>query len=100
MLADSVEAAGRTLADPTPARLATMIHNLVMARVTEGELDECNLTFAETRIIESAFQRVLAGIVHRRPKYPGRAVPPPDDEVVTGPTPGDRTEEPVSGGVD
>jgi cyclic-di-AMP phosphodiesterase PgpH len=77
MLADSVEAAGRTLADPTAARLTTMIHNLVMDRVTEGQLDESDLSFAETRLIEDAFLRVLLGLVHRRPQYPGGAVPPP-----------------------
>ena len=106
MLADSVEAAGRTLADPTPARLATMIHNLVMGRVTDGELDECNLTFAETRLIENAFQRVLTGIVHRRPKYPGAAVPPPEDEKPDEKSDGeepseeDPAEETVPGSVD
>jgi putative nucleotidyltransferase with HDIG domain len=105
MLADATEAAARTLSDPTPSRISTMIHNLVMERVMEGQLDECDLTFAETKLIEDAFLRVLAGIVHRRPQYPGRTVPPPvleeGEEEPAEEAPEDRAEEEtVRGGID
>ena len=80
MLADATEAASRSLGDPTSARIKTLIHKLAMDRLTEGQLDHCELSFAEIRVIEEAFLRVLAGIVHRRPRYPGAiSATAPDD---------------------
>lgn len=70
MLADSVEAATRSLSDPTPARVESTIHRIAEKKLGDGQLDECGLTLAEVRIIEDSFARVLAGIFHRRPRYP------------------------------
>jgi len=70
MLADSVEAATRSLTDPTPARVESAIRRISRRKLSDGQLDECGLTLLEVRTIEDSFIRVLAGIFHRRPRYP------------------------------
>jgi len=81
MLADSVEAATRSLSDPTPSRVEGTIRKISRKKLDDEQLDECGLTLKEVRRIEESFIRVLSGIFHRRPKYPnvirrgGRAVP-------------------------
>ncbi len=74
MLADSVEAASRVLGDVTPARLANFVHEMIENRRQDGQLDECNLTFRDLRLIEEAFVRVLVAARHRRIEYPGAKV--------------------------
>ncbi|MGI6576112.1 MAG: HD family phosphohydrolase [bacterium] len=70
MLADSVEAAVRSLARPNPCRIEGLVHKLVKERLHDGQLDECDLTFRDLDAIASAFIRVLAGIFHTRIEYP------------------------------
>ena len=70
MLSDSVEAATRSLSDPTPARVEATIHKITQKKLSDRQLDECGLTLKEVRLIEESFVRVLAGIFHRRPRYP------------------------------
>jgi hypothetical protein len=70
MLADAVEAAVRTIEDPTPQRLEQTIEDLIRKRFEEGELDECPLTVKDLTMIRSAFLGVLIGIYHTRVKYP------------------------------
>ncbi|MCS7190149.1 MAG: HD domain-containing protein [Fimbriimonadales bacterium] len=69
MLADTVEAASRVLGDVTPARLANFVHEMVEMRRQDGQLDECNLTFRDLKLIEEAFVRVLVASRHRRVEY-------------------------------
>lgn len=71
MLADSVEAASRTLENPTHKRLENLIGSIVDARRDDGQLDETNLTFADIDVIKDALLNVLMGIYHVRVKYPG-----------------------------
>lgn len=70
MLADSIEAAARTLDEPTPARLQAIVRNIVQKKFSDGQLDECNLTLKEIAKIERAFNRILLGIYHQRIDYP------------------------------
>ena len=70
MLADSVEAATRSLSDPTPARIESTIRSISTMKLSDGQLDECGLTLKEVRLVEDSFIRVLAGIFHRRPRDP------------------------------
>jgi hypothetical protein len=72
MLADTVDAATRTLDDPSPARLATFVHELTMQKMVGGQFDECDLSFADLRLIEEAFVRVLITRFHSRVRYPGQ----------------------------
>ena len=70
MMADSVEAASRTLVDPTPARIRSLVENIIKGIYAERQLDETELTFRDlSRIIES-FSRILTGIFHQRIAYP------------------------------
>lgn len=70
MLADAVESASRTLAEPTPERIRALIEKLVSIRVEEGQLDECGLTFRDLDVVKSQFAHVLTGLYHHRIDYP------------------------------
>jgi hypothetical protein len=71
MLADALEAAVRTIEEPTPQRIEDLVNDLVKKRLDEGELDECPLTMADLKEIKAAFVNVLVGIYHTRVRYPG-----------------------------
>lgn len=70
MLADAVEAASRTLHDPTAARIQGMVQKIVNNIFIDGQLDECELTLKDLHLIAKSFNRVLAGIYHQRIDYP------------------------------
>lgn len=78
MLADTVEAACRTLDKPSTSRLEKFIHQLVMSKHEHQQLDNSNLTFRELSIIEESFVSILAGYYHTRIEYPDQKDP---DEV-------------------
>lgn len=70
MLADSVEAASRTVDEPTPARVRNLVRKISSAKFDSGELEGCDLTLRDLHLIEESFTRVLLGIYHRRVAYP------------------------------
>jgi hypothetical protein len=70
MLADSAEAASRTLEDPKPARIRSLVRRIITSKFEAGELDDCDITLRELHLIEDSFTRVLTGIFHRRIVYP------------------------------
>ncbi|MEE4255093.1 MAG: HDIG domain-containing metalloprotein [Desulfuromusa sp.] len=70
MLADAVEAASRTLSDPTPARIQGMVKKLINNIFIDGQLNECDLTLKDLNLIAKSFNRVLAGSFHQRVDYP------------------------------
>ncbi len=69
MLADGIEAAGRTLSDPSPDRIQGMVQKMINKVFSSGELDECDLTLRDLHNIAKAFSRVLSGIYHQRIAY-------------------------------
>lgn len=72
MMADSVEAASRTLGDnPAPAQIKGMIDRLTDSIVSDGQLDDCDITLREIQLVKASFFKVLAGIFHHRIDYPG-----------------------------
>jgi len=71
MLADTVEAASRTLPNPNLQRISALVENLIEKRFQEGELDECDITLRELNKIKDAFIHILMGIHHLRIEYPG-----------------------------
>ena len=71
MIADAVEAASRTLEDPSPARLKGVIRQIIDYIFLDGQLDECDLTLRDLEGISQSFLRVLMGIYHHRVSYPG-----------------------------
>lgn len=70
MLADCVEAASRTLVNPTPDRIQGLVQNLINRIFTDGQLDECELTLKNLHEIAKSFNRILNGIFHHRVDYP------------------------------
>jgi cyclic-di-AMP phosphodiesterase PgpH len=70
LLADCVEAASRTLADPTAARIQGMVQKIINNIFIDGQLDECELTLKNLHEIARSFNRILAGIYHHRIDYP------------------------------
>mgnify|MGYP003681894555 CR=1 FL=1 len=74
LLADAVEAASRTLPEPSPARLRSLVYELTMKKLLDGQLDESPVTLTDLAKAEKSFVRVLAAIFHSRVKYPGTLV--------------------------
>lgn len=75
MLADTVEAACRTLDKPSVSRLEKFIHQLIMSKFEHGQLENSDLTFGELNIIEKSFVTILAGYYHSRIEYPDQKDP-------------------------
>jgi hypothetical protein len=73
MIADSVEAASRTLDDPKPARVRSLIKRIIADKYQSGQLSESSLTLADLQKIEDAFVLVLIGVFHGRIDYPDLA---------------------------
>ncbi|QHI68852.1 HD family phosphohydrolase [Tichowtungia aerotolerans] len=70
MLADSCEAASRSLDKPTPVRISNLISDIFDSRLRDGQLDECNLTLAELHTIKESFVFSLTNMLHGRVAYP------------------------------
>ncbi len=70
MLADTVESASRVLVEPTPARIESLIEELTMKRLLDGQLDESGLTLQEVRTVQESLAKSLTAVYHGRVKYP------------------------------
>jgi len=70
MLADSVEAAARTLVNPDHERIVDLIEEIVSAKVDDRQLDESPLTFADLNAIKRSLVSTLTGMFHQRLRYP------------------------------
>lgn len=69
MLADSIEAAARTLSDHSADRIQGMVQKLINKIFASGQLNECELTLQDLHRIAKSFTRVLTGIYHQRIAY-------------------------------
>ncbi|UCE99661.1 MAG: HDIG domain-containing protein [Planctomycetota bacterium] len=90
MLADSVEGAVRTLAEPTPTRIEAVVHNMAMKRLQDGQFDECDLSLRELSRIETSISKTLAAHHHARIPYPK----PPDETEEPAPNESNLAKEP------
>ena len=70
MLADSTEAAVRSLKEPSKENIEEMIRNVIKGKLQDRQLEECNLTFKDLNIIAHAFSSIMMGIFHERIEYP------------------------------
>ncbi|WP_027727782.1 HD family phosphohydrolase [Treponema sp. C6A8] len=70
MLADTVEAACRTLKSPSVPRLEAFVTQLINGKIEHKQLDNCPLTFRDVKRIKEAFVQILAGYYHSRIEYP------------------------------
>jgi putative nucleotidyltransferase with HDIG domain len=73
MLADVVEAASRTMANPTPSRIQKYVQDLINKIFSDGQLDNCELTLKDLHNIAKSFNKILSGIYHHRIEYPEQA---------------------------
>ncbi|HEY3309345.1 MAG TPA: HDIG domain-containing protein [Desulfuromonadaceae bacterium] len=100
MLADCVEAASRTLVNPTPDRIQGTVQKIINNIFIDGQLDECELTLKNLHEIAKSFNRILNGIFHQRIDYsepvyksnPGKKSVPVDQKATNDQT------KPVNGG--
>jgi putative nucleotidyltransferase with HDIG domain len=92
MLADKVEAACRTIKEPSEERMRAMIQQIVNGVMNDGQLVDCPLTLKELYVIADVFTNVLMGIHHHRIEYPstraissggGRLPPVPKQGTIT-----------------
>lgn len=72
MLADSVEAAVRSLNNKNPVAVEQMIRKLVNIKLEDNQLSDANITFKEIEIIIQSFLKTFSAIYHERIKYPGQ----------------------------
>nr|WP_321116877.1 HDIG domain-containing metalloprotein [Clostridium sp.] len=70
MLADSVEAAVRSINDPTKGKIEEMVNNIIKDKLHSGQLDNCDLTLKDLEKIRKCFLKALYGIYHQRVEYP------------------------------
>ena len=71
MIADSSEAAARTVEEPTPGKLRNMVDMIIGRLRDDGQFDECDITLRDLRVVAESFVKVLMGIHHHRIAYPG-----------------------------
>ncbi len=76
MLADQVEAASRSIANPTPSRIRGLVQNLINKIFSDGQLDNCELTLKDLHEIAKSFTKILTAMYHYRIEYPDNR---PDD---------------------
>ena len=72
MLADSIEAAVRSLDVKDPVKVEEMVRRIVGAKINDNQLSESNITFKEVEIIINSFLKTFGAIYHERIKYPGQ----------------------------
>ncbi|MGI6122766.1 MAG: HD family phosphohydrolase [Acetivibrionales bacterium] len=70
MLADSVEAAVRSLPEKTPGKTEGLVRKIIKDKLDDDQLSRCDLTLKDLSIIADSFTQVLSGVYHERPEYP------------------------------
>jgi putative nucleotidyltransferase with HDIG domain len=74
-IADSVEAAVRSLRNPTLEQIDSMVHKIIKSRLDDGQFNECDLTLKELDKIAKTLNETLLGIFHSRIEYPSELAP-------------------------
>ena len=69
-IADSVEAAVRSMKEPTPDKIRKIIRSIIQDRVQDEQFDECDISIKELKMIENVLGETLNGIFHNRIEYP------------------------------
>ena len=81
MIADSIEAASRTLDDPSEESLAALVDRIVFNKYSQFQFEECGITQGQLTAVKEAFVSYLKGMLHRRVAYPeegdGKGEPQP-----------------------
>ena len=69
-IADSVEAAVRSLSHPTPAQIEDLVRSIIAEKLQDGQLNDCDITLKELDIVANTLCESLNGIFHSRIEYP------------------------------
>jgi putative nucleotidyltransferase with HDIG domain len=72
MMADAVEAASRSMESPTPAHIRKRVHDILMEKLLDRQMEQSGLTLTDIGKTEDAFVRILTSMFHSRVKYPGQ----------------------------
>ena len=80
MLADSTEAAVRSIKDPTKEKIEDMVNNIINDKLSSGQLNNCDLTLKDIEKIRICFLTTLNGIYHQRIEYPKEKIKDLDKE--------------------
>lgn len=70
MIADSCEAACRSLDEPTPQKIQAMVDKIINKLFTDGQFDECDITLMRLKTISQTYTRILVALHHSRIEYP------------------------------
>src|SRR6059036_3501215 len=83
-LADTVESASRSLEKPTPQKIEALVNELIEERISDRQLDDCDLTLGELKVIANRFRFTLLSMLHTRIAYPkaGHRPAVPRDEIL------------------
>ncbi|QTU82818.1 HDIG domain-containing protein [Carnobacteriaceae bacterium zg-C25] len=69
-IADSVEAAARSMSQPTQESIISLVQSTIRSRIIDGQFDECPITMKDLKIVEESLISGLSGTYHNRVKYP------------------------------
>ncbi|MCH7727540.1 MAG: HDIG domain-containing protein, partial [Planctomycetes bacterium] len=72
MLADACESTSRTLEEPSPARLESLVAELSLKRLMDGQFDDCGITLKELHTVQESLVKTLTAVYHSRVKYSGQ----------------------------
>jgi membrane-associated HD superfamily phosphohydrolase len=89
-LADSIESASRSLKRPTPQKIEQMIETIIEQRISDRQLDECDLTLSEIWEIADSFKSTISSMLHRRIAYRDEDEEPATNPLIAAPAAPDR----------
>jgi len=98
MLADSTEAAARSLKEKTPMAIQEIVEGVVNKSFSEGQLNECDLTLKDLNEIAKEFSKILIGIYHQRIEYPKETLKTEKSEELAGNDTEEKENSDKSGG--
>jgi len=70
MVCDTCEGAVRALSEPTPGRVESTVHQMMMERLNDGQFDDCDITLKDLKLVEASVVKSLCAIHHGRIQYP------------------------------
>ncbi|MGB5697785.1 MAG: HDIG domain-containing metalloprotein [Polyangiales bacterium] len=94
MLIDAIEAAARTVDDPTREKFEAVVQRVTNVKLRQGQLDECGLTMEDLRVLQGTLTDTLCNVYHNRIKYPWQDQE--DEGQAPLPVPGLATEQDVA----
>src|SRR5690606_18388253 len=69
-IADSCEAAVRSMKEPTPEKIEQLVQSIIKDKMNDGQFSECDLSFRELKIVADVICTTLNGVFHNRIEYP------------------------------